>query len=105
MQELLYLQFKFVDADAIFVDSSCLLKNTKHINITYVKHAAKIHTTMPIECIDCARHTNKKRNQMVNLVVTEVSAHSQATYYYRNSKSQLVPVKLVNQLMYRSKLP
>ena len=33
----------------------CLLKNTKHINITYVKHAAKIHTIMPTECIDCAR--------------------------------------------------
>ena len=27
-QEFLYLPFKFVDADAIFIDSGCLLKNT-----------------------------------------------------------------------------
>ena len=47
-QGFLYLQFKFVDADTIFIDSGRLLKNTKHINPTYVKHAAKIHTIIPV---------------------------------------------------------
>ena len=41
---------------------------------------------------------------MVNLMVTETSAHSQVTYRHRNSKSHLVPVKRVKQLMYRFKL-
>ena len=62
-QEVLYLQFKFVDADTIFIDSSCLLKYTKHINITYVKHEAKIHTILPIEFINFVRHIkNEKPN-------------------------------------------
>ena len=35
----MYLQFRFVTPDAIFIESGCLLKNTKYINITDVKHA------------------------------------------------------------------
>ena len=62
-----------------------------------MKHASKIHTIMPIECIDCARHI-KKRNQMVNLMVTETSTHNQVTYCHRNRKSQLVLGKPVKQL-------
>ena len=51
----------------------------------------------------CQAH-KKKRNQIVNLMVTETSTHNQVTYLHRNSKRQLVPVKRVKQLMYRFKL-
>ena len=61
LARILYLQFRFVDADTTFIDSSFLLKNTKDINVASVKHAAKIQLVMLIKCIDCARHVKKEK--------------------------------------------
>ena len=88
LARILYLQFKFVDADTTFIDSSFLLKNTKHINVTSVKHATKIHIVMPIKCINCVRHINKEKPNCQSHGNENI--HSQSSYL--PSQEQQKPV-------------